>query len=53
MIATCSNCNKETVVNGDDNGFGYDYNYLKYCPHCGAKMDLEDGEDDEDDEILI
>ena len=26
----CSNC-----------GFNYEFNYYKYCPHCGAKLDLK------------
>ena len=36
--ATCSACREISQGNAEDNGFGYDYSFSKYCPNCGADM---------------
>ena len=33
----CSKCRKKALFNGNE-----DYCPTQYCPHCGAKMDLEE-----------
>lgn len=35
----CSECGEEAIVNE-----WYVYDLTDYCPHCGAKMGLKDGE---------
>ena len=38
----CSLCGAElSSVYGGRNDFGMDGGYLKYCPNCGCRMDLE------------
>lgn len=36
----CSNC--RLCLSYDGNGVIIDMSHLPYCPHCGARMDLED-----------
>lgn len=36
--ATCSECGESTNGEAQDNGFGYDYSFPKFCPNCGADM---------------
>ena len=36
----CSACRK--CLSYDGNGVVLDLSHLPYCPHCGAKMDLEE-----------
>ena len=40
-FATCSLCGEGSSGYAKDTGFGYDYSFPNYCPHCGAKMELE------------
>lgn len=37
-FATCSVCGEISQGTTEDNGWGYDYSFSKYCPNCGAKM---------------
>lgn len=36
----CSECRK--CLSYDGNGVVLDLSHLPYCPHCGARMDLEE-----------
>ena len=38
-FATCSLCGESSSGYAKDTGFGYDYSFPNYCPHCGSKMD--------------
>ena len=40
--AICSLCKKSSMGYAKDTGFGFEYSFPNYCPHCGAKM--KDGE---------
>ena len=40
--AYCLTCGREVVYQVINNR----YQFENYCPHCGAKMDLEDKEND-------
>lgn len=37
----CSACGEPATLVTDDENFEYCEWYSPYCPHCGAKMDLE------------
>lgn len=36
--AICSLCKKSSMGYAKDTGFGFEYSFPNYCPHCGAKM---------------
>ena len=40
-FATCSVCGEISQGNAEDNGWGYNYSFSKYCPNCGARMGEE------------
>lgn len=42
--AICSLCKESSIGYAKDTGFGFEYSFPNYCPHCGAKM--KDGEND-------
>lgn len=37
--AICSLCKESSIGYAKDTGFGFEYSFPNYCPHCGAKMD--------------
>lgn len=39
--AICSLCKKSSMGYAKDTGFGFEYSFPNYCPHCGAKMKQE------------
>lgn len=39
--AICSLCKKSSIGYAKDTGFGFEYSFPNYCPHCGAKMKQE------------
>lgn len=36
--ATCSECDGDARGYAKDTGWGHDYYFPKFCPHCGARM---------------
>ena len=36
--ATCSECDGDARGYAKDTGWGHDYYFPKFCPHCGAWM---------------
>lgn len=44
LVHECSNCHKEFQEAEDDYGCDFEVLDFDYCPHCGAKMDEEDGD---------
>ena len=36
--AECNKCHQHTRGIAEDNGFGFNYKFYNFCPHCGADM---------------
>lgn len=41
-FAKCSECGNEAIMQFVDYNESFKEWYTDYCPHCGAKMDMED-----------